>query len=128
LVYLPYWLLLAVGVTLVGFHNLLDAVSVSESAGPGLVFLWSLLHQTGMHEIFGVKVSVRYPLLPWIGLMALGYTFGRAFLWEASFRDRMLVGLGLGMVLLFILLRLTTSYGDPKPLNLELEGVRQFLA
>ena len=128
LIWLPYWLLLAVGVGLVGFHNLLDSVDLSESGSAGLVFLWSLLHQTGMHEVLGFKVSVRYPLMPWVGLMVLGYAFGRIFVWKASVRDRSLVGLGLGMVLLFILLRLTTNYGDPRPLNLELEGVRQFLA
>lgn len=62
-------------------------------------------------------VSLHYPLIPWIGLMALGYIFGMLYRegFNAAKRKRWLRWMGMGAVLVFILLRFFNLYGDPNP-------------
>jgi len=60
-------------------------------------------------------VSIVYPVLPWIGLMALGYVFGNLFRAEFSGtqRTRWLLASGFGAIILFIVLRSFNLYGEP---------------
>ncbi|NEX94222.1 heparan-alpha-glucosaminide N-acetyltransferase domain-containing protein [Caulobacter sp. 17J65-9] len=111
LVWLPRAAVLAVGVALIGLHNLLDPIS-AESLGP-LAPLWHVLHQPGLAgELFGKPVFIAYPLLPWLGVMALGYGLGDVFLKDAADRKRILTLLGLAMITAFALLRAWNVYGD----------------
>jgi uncharacterized membrane protein len=56
-----------------------------------------------------------YALLPWFGVMALGYGFGAIWLLEGRRRRHLLMGLGLTLTLLFVGLRYSNWYGDPSP-------------
>ena len=60
-------------------------------------------------------IYLHYPLIPWIGLMALGYIFGMLYRegFSAGKRKRWLVWMGMSAVLLFVLLRAFNLYGDP---------------
>src|SRR5581483_4224443 len=79
LIRLPRWEILAFGLVLVGFHNCFDGLE-PESFG-AFSPLWKVLHAGGPFEIFsGVHVSIGYPLIPWVGVMALGYSVGPWFL------------------------------------------------
>jgi uncharacterized membrane protein len=91
---------------------LLDNIHASafENNGP----FWSLLHEPGPLP-FGVSGSVLYPALPWIGVVALGYGFGPLFLADARRRERILTLLGLAALVLFVILRGSNLYGDPRP-------------
>jgi uncharacterized membrane protein len=110
LIYLPTVLLGLIGVLLVAGHNLLDPIGVERWGGAG--WLWKVLHKQAMIEIApGHSFFVIYPLLPWIGVMALGYLFGRV--WPALSRGR-LVAMGTAMVGLFLILRTSVHYGDPR--------------
>jgi hypothetical protein len=62
-------------------------------------------------------VIVDYPVLPWIGVVALGYCFGNLYQSdrEVSKRIKKLLILGSVAILLFILLRFVNVYGDPRP-------------
>jgi len=73
-----------------------------------------MLHEPGALP-FGLPGGVSYPVLPWIGIMALGYGLGPVFLEPASTRARQLTLLGLASIALFLLLRGTNFYGDPHP-------------
>jgi len=82
--------LLATGLVIVGAHDLLDSVHV---AGDGVAaFLWALLHDRRVFACGHATVRVSYPLLPWIGTMALGYACGRIHLagWDTHERRRSL--------------------------------------
>jgi uncharacterized membrane protein len=59
---------------------------------------------------------VVYPVLPWIGLMALGYAFGTFYREEipAKQRRRWLFAIGVCATLLFIILRGFNLYGEPR--------------
>ncbi len=63
----------------------------------------------------GTKLFVLYPLVPWIGVMAVGYALGPVFLLERAARRRRLVGLGTATVAGFVVLRARNLYGDPAP-------------
>jgi uncharacterized membrane protein len=63
-----------------------------------------------------------YCLIPWMGVMAAGYTFGALLTLEQAKRKRELLGLGLGLTLAFILLRYVNVYGDPRPWQVQDRG------
>jgi uncharacterized membrane protein len=95
------------GVLLIAGHNLFDSV---KSANP----LWAILHSPGFilntpeHVVF-----VAYPLIPWIGVTAVGYGLGQVYDWDADRRRAFLLRLGLALSLAFLVIRGLNIYGDP---------------
>ncbi len=77
---------------------------------------------------FGLRGEVSYPVLPWIGIMALGYGLGYVFLEPAARRQRQLKLLGLASIALFLLLRGTNLYGDPSLWSAQGDGVMTALS
>jgi uncharacterized membrane protein len=61
-------------------------------------------------------------LLPWIGVMLLGYGTASIFEQEAIARDRVLVKAGLIMTCAFFVIRATGLYGDPNPWQVQDTG------
>ncbi len=113
LIHLPFRALAAVSVGLILLHNLADVVR-AESFGQSS-WIWNLLHQPGVVPVFGSAVIVAYPLVPWVGVMAAGFCFGRVYRLPAEQRAKLLVLLGLGLTVAFVALRLVNVYGDPSP-------------
>ena len=109
---LPNWLTVTLGLLMVFGHNLLDGVHVSSSQAAS--FGWSVLHQFNFFQIGPFNVLAAYPLIPWIGVMALGYCLGTVYRKEAEDqkRKKLLLSLGALSVVLFIVLRYSNSYGD----------------
>ena len=62
-----------------------------------------------------------YPLIPWIGVMAAGYVFGRLYTLDAGDGVAALIRLGVGIVALFVVLRATNLYGDPSKWSVQQE-------
>jgi uncharacterized membrane protein len=60
---------------------------------------------------------VVYPLIPWIGVMALGYCIGSAYQSSVDAQKRKVyfTFLGIISIVLFVILRWTNWYGDPNP-------------
>jgi uncharacterized membrane protein len=113
LVHLPYRLLLAVSVAMIGLHNALDAVSAARFGD--LAWLWRILHEQGGIPTGGPVLFVAYPLVPWIGVMGAGYCLGRVYRLPGERRRRVLMGLGLAVTAGFAALRAFNGYGDPQP-------------
>ena len=120
-VHLPDRAILAIGLVIVCGHNALDGVTVPVWRGPGDPTpsiwdkLWMLFHQPGFFPLYGADgpvVRARYPLLPWIGLIAVGYAFANLWTMDAVRRRRLLRQLSVAMIVAFIALRLTHLYGD----------------
>lgn len=109
LVWLPTRAVLAIGVAMIVLHNLLDPIKAQSLGDWGP--LWMILHQPG----FADYVFVSYPLIPWIGVMALGYGLAPVFQMEPARRARLLTLLGLGMIVAFAVLRGFNLYGNPGP-------------
>ena len=67
----PRWLPLVAGLVIVLGHNALDPLVPAQFGSGALA--WQLLHEGGfLTPKFGGVLAV-YPVLPWIGVMALGY-------------------------------------------------------
>jgi uncharacterized membrane protein len=56
---------------------------------------------------------IAYPILPWLGIMLLGFSAGRVFVWPAEKQKKFFGRAGLAAIGLFIVLRLVNVYGDP---------------
>jgi uncharacterized membrane protein len=114
LVYLPTRTVTAIGVVMIATHNLFDPITAA-SLGP-LGPLWSILHAPGIilsgpdHVVFEA-----YPLVPWIGVAAVGYGLGMIYDWDAERRRALLVRLGIGLAAAFVIVRTMNVYGDPVP-------------
>ncbi|HEU4697908.1 MAG TPA: heparan-alpha-glucosaminide N-acetyltransferase domain-containing protein [Gemmatimonadales bacterium] len=118
---LPTAAIAAVGAAIVLLHNLTDGWTVLGWRGPGtagpdaLGAVWMVLHQPGFITVLGVPLLVAYPLLPWLGVMLLGYALGTVYGWEPPRRRRLLVRLGLALSVAFVALRAVNLYGDRAP-------------
>jgi len=112
LVFLPLRVILVIGLVIVFGHNLLDGIQFQGNSGGA--FLWSLLHQPGIFNFKGHSLFVGYPVLPWIGTMAVGYCLGVLYTnqFDAARRKKILIWLGSAAIALFIIVRYTNSYGD----------------
>jgi uncharacterized membrane protein len=111
-IHLPKWLTISMGLLLVFGHNLLDVVHVSSPFAAS--FAWSVLHERSFFHIGAVNVIPAYPLIPWIGVMALGYCLGSIYKKDsdATKRKRFLMYAGLASIFLFIAIRYSNFYGD----------------
>jgi len=113
MVWLPRWLLLLVSLAIIAGHNLLDGL---HFAPPSTLHLpWAVLHDRGWIEFSDtLRLRTSYPVLPWIGVIGLGYAlgpwFGRAA--DALLRRRRLLLAGLGGLAGFGVLRLLNGYGE----------------
>jgi uncharacterized membrane protein len=114
LVFLPKPWIIAIGLILVFGHNLLDPITVRGSSIADLV--WYILHQPEAVFIGGALVNFVYPVLPWIGLIALGYVTGTLYQsdFSAEQRQRWLLIIGTIATLLFVFLRAFNLYGEPR--------------
>src|SRR5262249_23479573 len=71
--------------------------------------------------------EVLYPLVPWIGVMALGYAFGDLAV-PSPRNNRLLAVTGIGASLAFVVLRAVNRYGDPRPWHEQSAPWRTLLA
>ncbi|WP_349969506.1 DUF1624 domain-containing protein [Pseudomonas caspiana] len=113
LVRLPRPALVFIGVVIIAGHNLLDALHFTQESA--MYVPWAILHDRGWLVPWdGLRLRTSYPLLPWIGVIALGYAAGPWFASGADARKRQnrLALAGLGLLVLFFLLRLVNGYGE----------------
>lgn len=113
---LPYKVIFALGLLIVCGHNLLSPIEFAP--GETGYTLWAILHDRGIiysSETFRIKAS--YPVLPWIGVILLGYCMGPLYsrAVEGAKRQSVLVKLAAGMWLALLILRGFNIYGETLP-------------
>ena len=115
LIYLPKKVLIGLGLLLVFGHNILDGI-VMEGTGISAI-LWYVFHQSTFVQIGDTWISFLYPILPWIGVISLGYVFGALYTkeFDPGLRKKWLMRLGLSAIGLFIVLRAMNGYGNLTP-------------
>lgn len=119
LIYLPMPVIIGFGVALVAGHDLLDSIDPSDLGS--FAWLWNVLHVPGMIGSWAPgkwALFVLYPLIPWIGVMALGYAFGAlverpALQDDRGRRARLWLIAGGAMLVAFVAIRALDTYGDP---------------
>ncbi len=127
LIYLPFYAILLLGISIVLMHNLLD---YPESAPDFKTnFLWDLAHH-GRFKIYAYAdnhaIIIAYAFLPWTGLMMLGYGFGKVF--QSVNRRKKLIVYGALLSVVFVVVRAINSYGDPLPWNVQRTPFFTFLS
>ncbi|MGH9712052.1 MAG: DUF1624 domain-containing protein [Candidatus Acidiferrales bacterium] len=110
LIRLPLPAIAAFGTVIVFTHNLLD--HVNPAVFGKFSGLWLLLHGYGTFWIIPGKLDffVLWPLLPWVGVMALGYVLGSLF--QQRDWTKIVFRLGAASTALFLLLRVFNLYGN----------------
>lgn len=127
LVQLPLRWLLAIGLVIFLGHNLLDYAPVSSQ---NTLFL--LLH--GRNAVFALNakhmVLMGYSVLPWTGIMILGYCCGTLFQPKYSpvFRRALLLRSGAVLMVFFVVLRFMNGYGNPAPWTTQKNAWYTFLS
>jgi uncharacterized membrane protein len=112
LAFLPATAVGIIGAIMIAAHNLLDPVK-AQSFGAWAP-LWNVLHSPGLLYMSpGHLVIVAYPLIPWIGVMALGYGIGQIYSIDPARRRALLLRAGIAVSAAFIVLRAINVYGDP---------------
>lgn len=78
IIYLPKRIILLLGLLIVFGHNALDGIAKEGDSLGSL--LWHMLHQAQEFSFAeGHFLRFSYPVLPWIGVIILGYCFGEFY-------------------------------------------------
>lgn len=120
LVHLPYIVNLCLGGLIVAFHNVSNFFPLSP--GDKGFTVWAVLEQSGFLQITPDHgVIAAYPLLPWLGIMLLGFALGKLYekRVDSEKRRKALFTLGAAAVVSFIIIRSINVYGDPAPWSVQ---------
>ncbi len=124
------WLVAAFGAAIVCAHNAADGVRFAEGSLQGA--LWCVLHvQTVLPAtLLGKQVFIitAYPVLPWVGVILVGYTFGPVMLFDSNRRRSILLRCGIIFIVCFVALRSLNSYGDPQPWETQMNRIATVLS
>jgi len=123
LIWLPAWVVGLIGCLIIGGHNYFDGLTgikmVTET--PWLAYLfgdrgwfWDLLHNAyrPFRPAQGYSYFNLYPLLPWFGVICLGFGLGPIMRMPTRQRRTILLSLGCLAIIAFIGLRWLNQYGD----------------
>lgn len=127
-IHLPFKVILFLGVAIVLGHHLLDPIHAEENTS-GAIW-WGLVHEQYLFQLGHFVIYIGYPILPWAGVMLLGYCFGKLYTSdvEVAKRKNILVTLGVGMTAAFFVLRFLNVYGDPVPWTAQKDSVFTFMS
>ncbi|MEZ0609989.1 DUF1624 domain-containing protein [Fibrella sp. WM1] len=115
------------GAVIVAGHLLVPNLPPSTPQGGQVI--WSVLFRPNLFTISpAFSMLVAYPLVPWLGLMLVGYATGPLFERPLAQRRRLLWQVGLGTLAGFVLLRLFNGYGDPAPWAVQPTGLFTLLS
>jgi uncharacterized membrane protein len=117
LVWLPRWIQITLSLAMIGGHDALPPIGKVSADN----MLPALLHNSPFF-ISNPPVLVAYTIVPWVGVMLLGYGIGSWFTYPQQRRDNLLIRAGLSTLILFIILRSLNIYGDPSPWSIQERG------
>ena len=114
MVKLPMWAIASTGFLIVFGHNLLSPINFEY--GDAGYAIWTILHDRAYLVSDGLlKVRASYPVLPWIGVILLGYFSGQLYDRGINTQRRtsLLIKVGVSCLVLLLILRGTNLYGEP---------------
>lgn len=118
LVWLPRWLQLAIVLIMIVGHDALPTLASVSSDN----VLFAFLHNPPFFINEPAAILVAYTIVPWVGVMLLGYCIGTWFLDEPQKRDTLLLRTGIFALVFFLVLRFINVYGDPAPWSIQERG------
>lgn len=116
LIFLRYWAMVIIGILITLLHNLMDYVTITDD-NLDVAANFFLITEFEPYVLGSLRFMTAYAILPWTGIMLLGYAAGR--LYNSNIRPetrkKALITTGSLLIIFFIVLRLINSYGDPAP-------------
>lgn len=124
---LPYRVLAVLGLLIVFGHNTLTPINFAPDEWG--YSLWTILHDRNyllQSDVLNIRAS--YPVLPWIGVILLGYVAGPLYAMAATKRRCWLLSLGTACLLLLVVLRGFNIYGETLPWQLQATATASLMA
>jgi uncharacterized membrane protein len=123
LIKLPLPVVGTIGVIIIAAHNLmdshmgklLDGLDANKFSGLWKIFYVGFFAGPIQFGPDGPYLTVLYSIIPWIGVMAVGYAFARILTFDSARRNRLCLAIGFGAIGFFLVLRGFNLYGDPRP-------------
>lgn len=112
---LPLKYICMLGVAIIVGHNALDGITAQSDWPMWMQVGWSLIHESNVFKPNAVHViAIGYPVLPWFGVMLLGYSLGALYRSNVTAQDRhaLLGRIGATAIAVFMVMRLINGYGD----------------
>lgn len=122
LIWLPLPIIAGIGILLFFGHDVITSMKLPLEGLSG--FLWKLCF-TAFGSFIAVNSShaliILYAILPWTGVMLVGYVLGQVYrpTFDPVKRKQIVLMLGIMLTLLFVLLRTFNIYGDPAPWKIQ---------
>ncbi len=116
IIHMPFKIIIALSLIMVFGHNALDHITVEGKSFSAI--LWYIFHQPKFLQLESQRmIAFFYPIIPWIGIMALGYCFGFLYRKKSDQKKRKtyLLVLGYSSIALFLIIRFLNVYGDMIP-------------
>jgi uncharacterized membrane protein len=114
---------LAMGLVIVGTHNLLDPIWPASQLLDQQWPAWVALHSQMSLHVGPFLLVFIYPVLAWIGVMLLGFGISGIFELPPARRNALLCRAGLALTVAFLLLRASGIYGDPNSWQVQPAGI-----
>ncbi|HEK20590.1 MAG TPA: DUF1624 domain-containing protein [Bacteroidetes bacterium] len=122
LVWLPVRLIGAIGILLIAGHDLITPIGATPNSTEDILLKLfftargTLFFLDRTHIVFDL-----YAILPWTGIMFLGYLFGTLYKsgYNPASRRRFLLIGSASLFVLFVVLRVLNGYGDPAPWSVQ---------
>lgn len=129
IIYLSDRTLLAIALLILVAHDLSVLVDVNPASG--WFPLWTILFRIGFLPVTpSLAFVVSYPVIPWLGVMLLGYSIGK---WyspsiDSQQRKTWLRQTGWTFIVAFVVLRFVNLYGDPAAWSVQKNAWFTFLS
>jgi uncharacterized membrane protein len=129
LIFFRYWVLTIIGILLTLLHNIMDYIIITND-NLDVAANFFLITEFEPYVLGSVRFMTAYAILPWTGIMLLGFAAGRWFHSEITpeKRRKALITTGSLLIALFICLRLLNGYGDPAPWDTQRDATYTFLS
>ena len=124
-------IIIAVGIVLVFGHDLIDYITIPQQ-GTEHTLMSIFFTAFGTRFQYGNQRFIfdLYAILPWTGIMCLGYWFGTIFRrnYDAVKRRKLILNLGFCVTIFFIIIRFINLYGDPAHWSTQRNGLYTLLS
>lgn len=124
-------IIIALGFVLVFGHDVIDYMQIPQQGAEHV--LMSILFTA-----FGTQLKLNqthfifdlYAIIPWAGVMFLGYGFGKFYKqdFDAAQRKKIVLITGIAVTVFFVVIRSINMYGDPSHWSTQKNGLYTFLS
>lgn len=116
-----------IGILIISLHGLLSLIPLPENKI--LQFVASVFFARNAFPITqDFLFIIGYPIIPWFGIMLVGFSFGEFFSISTEKRKSLFLKIGLGSIAVFVILRFINLYGNPTPWTPQKDSLFTFLS